>query len=103
MKYANHYGWSDVNPFEVVKVVSDKCLEVRAMDAEKDLNFKLEFITGGFCGVIVNQNEQEWIIESNENNPVKRIRLHKNGIWKSKFGEKFYLSDKPKKYYDYNF
>ena len=36
MNYANHYGYSDVTPYEVVKVISDKTIEVREMDAERD-------------------------------------------------------------------
>jgi hypothetical protein len=35
MNYANHYGYSDITPFEVVKVISDKTIEVREMDAER--------------------------------------------------------------------
>ena len=29
MNYANHYGYSDVYPFEVVKVISDKTIGYR--------------------------------------------------------------------------
>ena len=48
MQYANMYGWSDVEPFEVVRVISDKTLEVREMDGERDESVKLEFHVGGF-------------------------------------------------------
>ena len=48
MKYANQIGWSDVEPFEVVNVISDKTLEIRRMDTEKDESVKLNFIQGGF-------------------------------------------------------
>ena len=102
MKYANHYGWSDVNPFEVVRVVSAKTLEIRAMEAERDPTWKPEFILGGFAGHCINQGEQEWLIKSNEQNPVVRIRLGKKG-WKDAHGRRFGLSDKPIKFYDYNF
>ena len=102
MLYANHYGWSDVNPFEVVRKVSDKTLEIRAMDAERSANWKPEFIPGGFSGICVNNGDQEWDIKSNENNPVIRIRLGKKG-WKDAHGRRFGLSEKPIKHYDYNF
>ena len=36
MQYANHIAYSDVNPFEVVKVISDKTIEIREMDAVED-------------------------------------------------------------------
>lgn len=102
-KYANHYGYSDVNPFEVVRAISDKTLEVREMDAERDESVKLEFHVGGFAAHCSNQRNQKWFITSNESSPVIRIRLSKTGVWKDKHGRKFYLSDEPVKFYDYNF
>lgn len=100
-KYANHYGWSDVNPFEVIREVSEKTLEIRAMDAEQDLSVKPNFQIGGFSAV--SDNNQKWDIKSNPNRPAIRIRLSKKGIWKDKNGNKYYLSDTPTKFYDYNF
>ena len=102
-QYANHYGYSDVNPYEVVKVISDKTIEVREMDADRDDTVKLEWVAGGFAGHCVNQHSQKWIIKSNPNNPVIRIRLSKKKGWVNKHGQKFGLSDKPVKFYDYNF
>lgn len=102
-KYANHYGYSDVNPYEVVKVISDKTIEVREMDAERDDSVKLEFHVGGFSAHCSNQRDQKWFITSNDSNPVVRIRLSKSGAWKDKHGRKFGLSDQPVKFYDYNF
>ena len=103
MNYANQYGWSDVNPFEVVKVISDKTIEVREMDAERDESVKLDWAVGGFAGHCINQRDQKWFITSNDQNPVVRIRLSKTGVWKDKHGRKYGLSDKPVKFYDYNF
>ena len=102
MQYANQYGYSDVYPFEVVKVISDKTIEVREMDAERDESVKLEWVAGGFAGHCVNQRDQKWNITSNPENRVIRIRLGKQG-WKDKHGRKFGLSDKPTRFYDYNF
>jgi hypothetical protein len=101
-KYANHYGYSDVYPFEVVRVISDKTIEVREMDAERDDSVKLEWLPGGFSGHCVNQRDQKWFITSNESNPVIRLRLNKKG-WQDKHGRRFGLSDKPVRFYDYNF
>lgn len=103
MNYANHYGYTDVNPFEVVRVVSDKTVEVREMDAERDDSVKLEFHVGGFSAHCANQRDQKWFITSNPSNPILRIRLSKTGVWKDKHGRRFGLSDKPIKFYDYNF
>lgn len=101
--FANHYGYSDVYPCEVVKVVSDKTIEVREMEAERDKSVKMEWVVGGFAGHCTNQRSQKWHITSNKNNPVVRIRLSKSGVWKDKDGRKFKLSDTPVRFYDYNF
>jgi hypothetical protein len=102
MNYANHIGYSDINPFEVVRVISDKTLEIRAMDAERDESVKLDWVVGGFSGICLNQRDQNWFITSNEQNRVTRIRLGKQG-WKDAHGRKYQLSDEPVKFYDYNF
>ena len=102
MQYANHFGYTDVNPFEIVRVVSAKTIEVREMKCERDTSVKLEFIPGGFSAHCVNDHEQKWHISSDESAPVIRIRLGKNG-WKDKHGRKFGLADEPVKYYDHNF
>lgn len=103
MQYANHYGYSDVNPHEVVRVISDKTLEIREMDSELDPTWKPEFSVGGFCGHCTNQQSQRWIIKPNEFNRTCRIRLSKSGVWKSADGRKFVIDTKPVRYYDYNF
>lgn len=103
MQYANEYGWSDVTPYEVVRVVSDKTIEVRRMNAVRsNPENNLGFAPGGFVGHHANQDAQEWTITSDPEASVKRIRLGKNG-WKDKYGNRYKLSDKPVRFYDYNF
>lgn len=102
-KYANHYGYSDVTPYEVVRVISEKTIEVREMDAKRDESVKLEWAPGGFAGHCLNQRDQKWFITSNESNPVIRIRLSAKKGWQDKHGRRFGLSDKPVRFYDYNF
>ena len=102
MQYANHIGYSDVSPFEIIRKVSDKTVEIRAMNAERDPNWTPDFVPGGFCGTVVNQRDQRWIISSSADAPVVRIRLGKQG-WKDANGRRFQLSDEPVKFYDYNF
>lgn len=104
MNYANHVGYSDVNPYEIVRHVSPTTIEIRAMNAvranpENDLGF----VPGGFVGHCANQHEQKWLITSDPNARVKRIRLHKDGKWRCKHGERFVLAVAPRKFYDYNF
>lgn len=103
IQYANRYGYSDVEPYEIVRFVSDKTVEVRELNAERDPEWKPEWHVGGFAGHCSNQREQRWLFSRNEGSPVFRIRRQKDGKWKCAAGNKFYLSDKPVKFYDYNF
>ena len=103
MQYANQYGYSDVYPFEVVKVISDKTIEIREMDAERDESVKLEWVAGGFAGHCVNQRDQRWFITSNPEGRVIRLRLRKDGRWYDVHGNRYGLSAKPDRFYDYNF
>jgi hypothetical protein len=100
-KFANMVGYSDVEPFEIVRRISDKTIEIREMDAERDESVKMEFIPGGFSAHCSNQHDQKWFIKSNPSNPVIRIRLGKKG-WMGKRG-RYVLDSKPIKFYDYNF
>lgn len=103
LSYANHIGYSDVNPHEITRWVSDKTVEVRAMNAERDPSYKPEMVVGGFSFMCVNQNEQKWLITSKPDARVFRIRLRKNGHWYDAHGSRYVLGAKPVKYYDYNF
>jgi len=99
--YANMHGWSDVHPFEIIRVVSNKTIEVRAMIAELDEDFKPEIIPGGFLGHCTNQDKQTYKYKSCPEGQVLRVRLGKKG-WKSAMG-KHVLSIEPRKFHDYNF
>jgi hypothetical protein len=102
MKYANRMGYTDIDPYEVVRVVSDKTLEIRGMKSERPESFKPEFVIGGFSAVCINQLDQEWVITPDAEAPVLRIRKGKSG-WKDAFGGKYRLGDEPVRFYDYNF
>jgi len=99
--YFNQIGWSDVRPFEVVRIVSEKTVEIRSMKATLAEDWKPEVVAGGFMGHCTNQNSQRWNIESDEDGVVYRVRLTKSG-WKMG-GVKFRNADTPKKFHDYNF
>jgi len=102
MKYANHLMYSDIEPYEIIRIVSEKTIEIRAMKTERDESVKLEWVPGGFSAICLNDHEQKWHITSDETAPIKRIRLGKRG-WKDAHGGRFGLADKPVKYRDYNF
>lgn len=100
--HANFSGYSDVHPYEIVKVVSPKTIEVRLVDAELDPAWKPEVIAGGFAGHTVNNGSQKWIYKSNQNNRPIRLRKRKDGYFYSA-GGRHVLSNAPEKFYDYNF
>lgn len=102
MKYANLHGYSDISPYEVIRVVSDKTLVVRRMDAELDPNWKPEFTPGGFVAHCTNQEKQTYTYKSCEDADTIRIRKRKDGNWYSFYGRHI-LSNEPRKFYDYNF
>lgn len=102
MKYANLIGYSDITPFEVVRVISNKTIEIREMNSKLVEGWKPEMIVGGFAAHCVNNNTQEYTYKSRPDAPVVRARLQKNGKWKSMFGE-HRISETPKRFYDYNF
>lgn len=101
-KFANLALFSDVKPYEIVRVVSDKTIEIREMKVERDVSWKPDFAVGGFVAHCKNQNEQKHIIKVDEENPVIRARLRKDGKFHSAYG-KHVLTDEPRYFYDYNF
>ena len=102
MKYANLYGYTDIHPHEITRTVSPKCLEIRPMQSERIAGIDLGFKAGGFFGHCADQHRQEWTITSDTSAPIFRIRLGVNG-WKSATGQRFQLSEKPRRFYDFNF
>lgn len=101
--HANRVSYSDIEPHEITRIVNEKQLVVRQMDAERDPTWKPETVPGGFAGHTVNNNEQRWIYTVNKSYPEKKIRLHKDGIWRDGWGMKYSLATAPRKFYDYNF
>jgi hypothetical protein len=102
-RYANHYGYSDIHPFEVVRVVSEQTLDIRRMVAVLDPTWKAEIIPGGFAGHCTNQSEQRWTYSSDPSFTTTRIRLNKKGRWFDKYGDRYCLSDEPRRFHDFNF
>lgn len=101
-KYANLHMHRDVYPYEIVGKKGGTILKIRAMDT-KEIEFPKEFCPGGFPGHFAdNISGQDYEYISNTNNPVREIRKSNHGYWKSEAG-KHYLSDRPYKFYGYNF
>jgi len=88
-RYCNQHLYSDINPFEIIKIISNKTMEIKAMYSVKKENSS--------------QYDQQWVISSDEAGKIKRIRKHKDGFFYDKNGIKYILSDKPIKVYDNNY
>ena len=101
--HVSMYGYSDVHAYEIVKVISDKTIEVRAMTASHDISHLKQYV-GGFCGHVAEQRNQKVSYESNPGASVIRIRRKKNNpeSWTSN-GSRFGLTEAPYAFYDYNF
>ena len=101
--HASEHMYSDVRAWEILKVVSDNCIEIRRMDTEHSCSH-LKQVPGGFAGHVVNQRDQKVAYESNPDNEVIRIRRRKgsNDQWVHK-GVRFSLQTEPYAFYDFNF
>ena len=97
-KYLNQKIGSDRRPFEVVRIISGNTVEIREMDAEQTV-FPKEQHVGGFMAHTADNYNQDYKYTSNEENPIQRVRLGSKG-WGLGY---FSMSDKPCKFYDYNF
>lgn len=102
-KFANHLGYTDVNPFEVVNIVSPITVEIRAMNT-KQIVFPKQFEVGGFSAHCSDNHNQKYEYSSCLESPVFRIRWSKaKNTWQRPGGMRFQMDDKPYKFYDYNF
>jgi hypothetical protein len=99
--FANRHGYSDVEAFEIVRVISEKTIEVRAMTVS-DNKTKMDFHVGGFSAHCSNQSAQEYDYTSNPDNTVLRARLRKDGCYHSAWGRHI-VSTEPYKFHDFNF
>lgn len=95
--YVAKMGYTDIYPFEVVRVVSATCVEIRAMKCEL-VEKPVCLGVGGFAANFDN-NSQRWDCTPDAEAQVIRIRLGKKG-WGA---GQFRMTDQPIKHYDYNF
>lgn len=95
-------GWTDCEPFHIVKVHTDRKLTIRAADAVIDPTWKPDFQPGGFCGHVSNNSDQCWLVTPGKDGATERvIRLGKKG-WKDPTGARYSVGH-ARKFHDYNF
>lgn len=93
-KYINRYLYTDAYPIgKIVGIKSKTILLVQPVEATEN-KVKMEFAVGGFSAVCLNQCEQQYdFIEVGE---VFEMKMRAND-------RQIGITDKPYKYYDYNF
>lgn len=101
LKYANLMGYSDITPYEILRKTKNTLI-VRQMKAELDPAFTPKYVKGGYAGICINQDEQKWIIESDDLAPEVKAYIRKDGYFYL-HGQKMIISKIPMKFYDYNF
>lgn len=95
--FCNLHLYTDIEPYEVVQVINPKKVVIRPMHATKISEMK--FVSGGFAGHCTNNFDQKWSFESLPDAQTITITLTKKG-----WGQGMHrMSDKPIKFYDYNF
>lgn len=104
--YLNEILHSDINPYEVVEMITPNKWLIRKLDtnlkSEAKKKIQDSFCPGGFAGHVDNDC-QEWDISVNENNPLITVfRGRKNKHFK--IGSiSMSMSHSPIKIYDFNF
>ena len=103
--------YSDIDPATVIKRTPRYCW-VQLDKAERDPDWKPDYIQGGFSVHCTNQRSQKWIIERNEQGPIEKFYMRmSDGVWikstpqgnsKDTTGS-CRLKLGWKKYYDFNF
>ena len=101
--HVSEYMYSDVRAYEIIKVISDKTIEIRAMDVSHSCE-DLEFSPGGFVGHYHNQRDQKVTYKADPDAPTFRIRRKKGSVEKWVSGSsRFGLTTEPYAFHDFNF
>ncbi len=105
--YMNRHGYTDMHPYEVIRIDTPKKMIIREMLAteteESKKRRKETFVPTGFLGISDN-DVQEWDIRSQDISDFDfAVRLHGDGFWYDANGNRYTMSDKPIKFYDFNF
>ena len=97
-EYCNRSLGTDCIPYEVVRIVNERCVDIRRMDT-KIITSPKKFHTGGFAAIVEDNDNQSYEYMSNETYTPVRIYLSKTGWGKGTY----IMSDQPVKFHDYNF
>ena len=105
MKYAIKLSFNDddvltqADPYEIVRLISDKTMEIRSMwisrDASKPVPPECRSNMKDWKG-------QSWDVRSDPDYSVIRIRKHKDGEWYSSLNYWFRFSDEPVCFFNFD-
>ena len=105
--YCNRHLYSDIQPYEVIEVLSDTRLKLRRMNYVQTNGsverLRRSFEPSGFCGHFDN-SVQEWICTPDEKGIVVEVRQRKDGhFYEANDSIPYVLCDEPRRYRDFNF
>ena len=104
--YLNEILYSDVNPYEVVEMITPNKWVVRELDVtlkpKAKRNIQESFCPGGFVGHVDN-GYQEWDIRVNEKNPLITVFRGRKTRYFKIGGMPMSMTLSPIKIYDFNF
>lgn len=92
--------YTDENPCTVIRKTKTT-ITVRYDKAERDPNWKPEWITGGFSAICTNDHDQRWIITEDPDGATETFHWSSREGCYIRHGCK--VTPEWRKYYDYNF
>ncbi len=101
--HAHICHYSDITPCTVIRRTKTMIV-VRNDKAERSEKWDPQWVTGGFAGHCINNDDQRdwWICEEDPNGSTETFRWHRKiGRWVNSSDEKLY--PEWRKHYDYNF
>lgn len=105
--YCNRHLYTDIQPYEVIEILSDTRLKLRSMSYVQTNGsverLKKSFEPGGFIGHFDN-SVQEWICTPDPKGTIVEVRQRKDGhFYETGDSIPYVLCDKPRRYKDFNF
>lgn len=96
--YANVYRERDTIPYEVVRFIGVRKIELREMICDLKKGWRPEM----FLGRCVNNDSQEWSIGRDLRAPIFSIRRLKNGTWRDDQDNIFVIERVPIRWHLYD-
>ena len=92
--------WTDRNAYTVI-ARTKQTITIQRDKATLVPEFKPDFVPGGFCGTVINQNEQDYTYEPDTNGRI--MRAYWSDKKKAFYADGLRISPGRHEFYDYNF